>query len=68
VNKVLADFINVVLIHTSKKEIAPSDKKGQLLQKRLPSHLPDHPSAGIGTVVVGLSSSRMLITLCRPVI
>jgi len=35
----------------SKKEIALPVSKGQLArQARLPSHLPEHPSVGIGTL------------------
>jgi hypothetical protein len=35
----------------SENEIAPPVSKGQLAQyARLPSHLPEHPSVGIGTL------------------
>jgi hypothetical protein len=46
--------MKVVLIFPfilSKNEIALPVTKGQLeLQARLPSHLPEHPSVGIGTL------------------
>jgi hypothetical protein len=50
----LGDVMKVVLICAfilSKNEIAPPVSKGQLAHKaRLPSHLPEHPSVGIGTL------------------
>jgi hypothetical protein len=46
--------MNVVLMAASvlsKKKIAPPVSKGQFArQARLPSHLPEHPSVGIGTL------------------
>jgi len=42
----------MVIAFLSENEIAPSVSKGQFArQARLPSHLPEHPSVGIGTVL-----------------
>lgn len=41
----------MVVVFLSEIEIAPSVSKGQFArQARLPSHLPEPPSVGIGTV------------------
>jgi len=41
--------MKVVLMHGSLNVFALSDTKGQKVIGLLPSHLPEHPSAGVGT-------------------
>jgi hypothetical protein len=54
VNIILGDDMKEVLIWIavlSEKRNCPPVTKGQYArQARLPSHLPEHPSAGIGTL------------------
>jgi hypothetical protein len=60
----LGDVMKVVLISAlilSKNEIALPVSKGQLERDaRLPSHLPEHPSVGIGTLAQSCVRTRNL--------
>jgi hypothetical protein len=41
-----------LIVGLLEKEIAHSDdRKGNLRERHVPSHLPEHPPAGIGTVI-----------------
>src|SRR4030042_3785401 len=52
VNSRLGEFMKVLLINASKKELAPSGQERARNERslELPSHLPDNTSAGVGTL------------------